>query len=32
VKILSRREQFEEITKQYPAVQMLKEILDLDLA
>ena len=32
VKILSRREQLEEITKQYPAVQMLKEILDLDLA
>lgn len=32
IKILSRREQFEEMTKQYPAVEMLTNMLELDLA
>ena len=32
VKILTRREQFEEMSKQNPAVEKLRDMLDLELA
>ena len=32
VKVLSRREQFEEMSKENPAVEKLREIMDLELA
>ena len=32
VRILSRREQFEEVSKENPAVEKLREIMDLELA
>ena len=32
VRILSRREQFEEMSKENPAVEKLREIMDLELA
>ena len=32
VKVLSRREQFEEMSKQNPSIEKLRELLDLELA
>ena len=32
VKILTRREQFEEMSKQNPAIDRLRDLLDLELA
>jgi len=31
-KILTRREQFEEMSQQYPAVEKLRDLFDLELA